>query len=87
LMYLLRQNRASDVQAAYDLWGVAGDPAFPRVLQAVRELALEDHEAGEQRLVESLASQLKMNRRVVEDNVVRETSLFDYAAGAKEVTT
>jgi hypothetical protein len=57
------------------------------VLQAVRELALEDHEAEEQRLVESLAVQLKMNRRVVENNVVRETSLFEYAAGTKEVTT
>ncbi len=87
LMLLLRQNRGVDVQAAYDAWGLAGDPAFPRLLQAVRELALEDHQAEEQRLVESLASQLKMNRRVVvEENIVRETPLFDYGAGAKEVT-
>ena len=87
LMLLLRQNRAGDVQALYDSWGLAGDPAFPRLLQAVRELALEDHQAEERRLVESLASQLKMNRRVVvEENVVKETPLFDYAAGDKGVT-
>jgi putative DNA methylase len=87
LMLLLRQNRAGDVQALYDSWGLAGDPAFPRLLQAVRELALEDHQVEEQRLVESLASQLKMNRRVVvEENVVKETPLFDYA-DRKEVTT
>ena len=86
LMLLLRQNRAGDVQALYDSWGLAGDPAFPRLLQAVRELALEDHQVEEQRLVEALASQLKMNRRiVVEENVVRETPLFEEynAAGGK----
>jgi adenine-specific DNA methylase len=83
LLYLLKQNRGSDVQAAYDEWGLAGDPAFPRLLQAVRELALEDHQIEEQRLVESLASQLKMNRRIVENNVVKETPLFDYVTGEK----
>jgi hypothetical protein len=87
LMHLLRQNRASDVQAAYDQWGLAGDPAFPRLLQAVRELSLEDHETEEQRLVESLASQLKMYRRVVENGMVKEDPLFEYGARAKEVTT
>lgn len=87
LMLLLKQNRADEVQARYEEWGLAGDPAFPRVLQAVRELALQDHQGEEQRLVESLASQLKMNRRViVQNNVVRETSLFDYAASVNEVT-
>jgi putative DNA methylase len=87
LMHLLKQNRASDVQAAYDGWGLAGDPAFRRLLQAVRELAVQDHQPEEQRLVESLASQLKMYRRVaIDGGVVRETALFDYAAGAKEAT-
>ncbi len=87
LMLLLKQNRADEVQAKYEEWGLAGDPVFPRVLQAVRELALQDHQGEEQRLVESLASQLKMNRRViVQNNVVRETSLFDYAASVNEVT-
>jgi adenine-specific DNA methylase len=79
LMSLLRQNRGSDVQSAYDGWGLKGDPAFPRLLQAVRELALHDHQPEEQRLVESLASQLKMNRIVVvKDDEVRETPLFEY---------
>ncbi|MBN1104018.1 MAG: DUF1156 domain-containing protein [Deltaproteobacteria bacterium] len=79
LMYLLKQNRAGDVQSLYESWGLAGDPAFPRLLQAVRELALEDHQTEEQRLVESLASQLKMNRRVVvEENVIKEIPLFEY---------
>lgn len=88
LMHLLRQNRASDVQALYDQWGLAGDPAFPRLLQAVRELALEDHQPEEQRLVESLASQLKMSRRVVvQEDVVMETPLFEYGEGTKEAST
>jgi len=88
LMHLLKQNRAGGVQAAYDTWGLAGDPAFPRLLQAVRELAVKDHQTEEQRLVESLASQLKMYRRVVvEEGVVKETLLFDYATGLKEGTS
>ena len=74
------------MQAAYNEWGLTGDPAFPRLLQAVRELALEDHQIEERRLVESLASQLKMNRRIVENNVVKETPLFDYVAGEKGET-
>jgi len=79
LMHLLKQNRAGDVQSLYESWGLAGDPAFPRLLQAVRELASEDHQIEEQRLVESLASQLKMNRRVVvEGNTIREMPLFVY---------
>lgn len=78
LMYLLQKNRASDVQAAYDQWGLKGDPAFPRLLQAVRELALESHQTEEQRLVESLASQLKMNRTVIlKDNQIQEAALFE----------
>jgi adenine-specific DNA methylase len=81
LMYLLQQNRGSDVQTAYDKWGLAGDPAFPRVLQAVRELALEDHNTEEKRLVESLASQLRMNRKLVgKDNSVIEMPFFTEAA-------
>ncbi len=88
LMLLLKHNRAGDVQAAYDTWGLAGDPAFPRLLQAVRELAVQDHQAEEQRLVESLASQLKMYRRVVvKEGMVQDTMLFDYAKGLREGTS
>lgn len=88
LMLLLKHNRVGDVQAAYDTWGLAGDPAFPRLLQAVRELAVQDHQAEEQRLVESLASQLKMYRRVVvKEGMVQDTMLFDYAKGLREGTS
>jgi hypothetical protein len=87
LMQLLRQNRGNDVQSAYDAWGLQGDPAFPRLLQAIRELALESHQAEEQRLVESLASQLKMNRSVVvKDGEVHETPLFEYGVVTDEET-
>lgn len=85
LMHLLRQNRAGDVQSLYESWGLAGDPAFPRLLQAVRELALEGHQTEEKRLVESLASQLRMNRRaVVEENIVKEMPLFAYGQSGRE---
>jgi putative DNA methylase len=88
LMHLLRQNRGNDVQSAYDAWGLQGDPAFPRLLQAIRELALECHQAEEQRLVESLASQLKMNRSVVvKDGEIRETPLFEYGVVTDEETS
>lgn len=88
LMLLLKHDRVADVQAAYDTWGLAGDPAFPRLLQAVRELAVQDHQAEEQRLVESLASQLKMYRRVVvKEGMVQETMLFGYAKGLREGTS
>jgi adenine-specific DNA methylase len=86
LMYLLQQNRGSEVQLAYDQWGLKGDPAFPRLLQAVRELALEGRKSEEQRLVESLASQLRMNRTLVlNDNQTREAALFESDPVADEV--
>jgi len=76
------------VQSGYDAWGLKGDPAFPRLLQAIRELALEGHQAEERRLIESLASQLKMNRSVVvKDGEVRETPLFEYGVAADEETS
>ena len=85
LMLLLRQNRGNDVQSTYDAWGLKGDPAFPRLLQAIRELALESHQAEERRLIESLAIQLKMNRNiVVKDGEVRETPLFEYGIVTNE---
>jgi hypothetical protein len=88
LMQLLRQNRGNDVQSAYDAWGLQGDLAFPRLLQAIRELALASQQAEEQRLVESLASQLKMNRSVVvKDGEVRETPLFEYGVVTDEETS
>lgn len=81
LMKLFQQNRVADVQQAYDTWGLANERAFPPLLQAVRELAMHDNQDAERRLVEALASQLKLNRRqVVEtDGVSRvaEMPLFE----------
>jgi len=58
---------------------LASERAFSPLLQAIRELAVRDGKDTERRLVEALATQLKMNRKVViADNVVRETALFEY---------
>jgi hypothetical protein len=65
LMKLFHQNRSAEVQQAYDAWGLANDRAFPPLLQAVRELALHDRQDTERRLVEALATQLKLNRKQV----------------------
>ncbi|MBN2562789.1 MAG: DUF1156 domain-containing protein, partial [Phycisphaerae bacterium] len=79
LMFLLQQNRTSELQQQFDAWGLANDRAFKPLLQAVRELASRDKQDDERRIVEALASQLKMNRKtIVVNNVVRETPLFEY---------
>jgi adenine-specific DNA methylase len=87
LMALFQRNQAADVQRLYDEWGLASERAFPPLLQAIRELALKDGNDMEQRLVESLATQLKLTRRqVVEDGVVKEAPFFaviDEATRAK----
>jgi hypothetical protein len=47
-------------------------------LQAVRELAVRDKQDAERRLVEGLASQLKMNRKtVIVGNEIKDEPLFD----------
>lgn len=77
LMVLFQKNRTSDVQNAFDAWGLAGENAFGPLLQAVRELAARDGQDTERRMVEALATQLKMNRKVIiEDNRVHEAPLF-----------
>jgi adenine-specific DNA methylase len=79
LMALFQQNRTYEVQQAFDSWGLSSERAFSPLLQAIRELAVRDGKDTERRLVEALATQLKMNRRVVvEGNVVREGPLFEY---------
>ncbi len=78
MMFLFQQNRVSEVQQSFDNWGLASDRAFPPLLQAVRELALRDSQDTERRLVEALATQLKMNRRtVLVNNVPTEVSMFE----------
>jgi len=79
LMTLFQQNRTYEVQQAFDLWGLASERAFSPLLQAIRELAVRDSKDTERRLVEALATQLKMNRRVVvANNIFKEAPLFEY---------
>jgi adenine-specific DNA methylase len=77
LMALFQGNRAADVQRLFDEWGLASEQAFPPLLQAIRELALQDGNDTERRLVEALATQLKLTRRqVVEDGVLKDGPFF-----------
>ena len=78
LMMLFNQNRTGEVQQAFDGWGLSSERAFGPLLQAVRELAVRDERDTERRLVEALATQLKMNHRtVVADNMPEDVPLFD----------
>jgi putative DNA methylase len=78
LMYLFEQNRTLDVQRLFESWGLANERAFKPLLQAVRELAIRDHQETERRLVEALATQLRVNKKtVVIANEMKEVSLFD----------
>jgi hypothetical protein len=81
LMWLFQQNRTSEVQQLFDAWGLANERAFKPLLQAVRELALRDNQDTERRLVEALATQLKMNKRmVVREGKTEEEDLFNAVA-------
>lgn len=78
LIYLFQQNRTSEVQELFNRWGLSNEKAFKPLLQAVRELAVRDKQDPERRLVEALATQLRMNRKTVKvADEVREVSLFD----------
>jgi len=78
LMSLFQKNQTIEVQKLYDSWGLANEQAFKPLLQAVRELASDQGQDTERRLVEALASQLKMNRKtVVVGREIREEPLFN----------
>ena len=87
LVALFQRNQATDVQRLYEEWGLASERAFPPLLQAIRELALQDGNDIERRLVESLASQLKLTRQqVVENGEMKDAPFFpvmDGTTGAK----
>ena len=86
LMYLFQQNRTVEVQQRFDAWGLTNKRAFKPLLQAVRELAVRDKQDSERRLVEALATQLKMNRKIViVANETKEVSLFDNVEDAATV--
>ena len=77
LMALFQRNQAGEVQSLYESWGLASERAFPPMLQAIRELALQDGNETERRLVEALASQLKLSRQqVMEDGAVKDAPFF-----------
>ena len=85
LMALFQQNRTCEVQQAFDAWGLASERAFIPLLQAIRELAVRDGKDTERRLVEALATQLKMNHRtVVEENVVQKVRYLNMEEKKKE---
>jgi hypothetical protein len=77
-MYLFQQNRAAEVQGLFDSWGLSNERAFKPLLQAVRELAVRDKQDSERRLVEALATQLRMNKKtIIVANEMKEVALFD----------
>jgi adenine-specific DNA methylase len=77
LMALFHHNQAGEVQSLYDSWGLASERAFPPLLQAIRELALEDGNETERRLVEALATQLNLTRQqVAEDGAIKDEPYF-----------
>jgi len=77
LMALFQRNQAGEVQPLYESWGLASERAFPPLLQAIRELAFQDGNETERRLVEALATQLKLRRQqVTEDGAVKEEPYF-----------
>jgi adenine-specific DNA methylase len=77
LMALFQRNQASEVQSLYESWGLASERAFPPLLQAIRELAFQDGNEKERRLVEALATQLKLTRQqVAEDGLVKDAPYF-----------
>jgi putative DNA methylase len=77
LMALFQRNQADEVQSLYESWGLASERAFPPLLQAIRELALQDGNETERRLVEALATQLKLTRQqVLEDGLLKEAPYF-----------
>ena len=68
LMALFQCNQAGEVQSLYESWGLASERAFPPLLQAIRELAFQDGNETERRLVEALATQLKLTRQQVAED-------------------
>ena len=86
LMFLLQHNRAVEVQQLFEVWGLANERAFKPLLQAVRELAVRDNQDAERRLVEALATQLRMNRKtIIVANEMKEVPLFDSVEDVRQV--
>lgn len=88
LMFLFQQNRAAEVQQNFEAWRLASEKAFKPLLQAVRELAVRDKQDPERRLVEALATQLRMNRKtIVAADGLKEVPLFDALENEEPIRT
>lgn len=89
LMGLFQRNQPAEVQQWYEAWGLASERAFPPLLQAIRELAHQDGRENERRMVEALATQLRLNRRrvVTGDGTAVEEDVFPEVAPAMQKTT
>jgi adenine-specific DNA methylase len=86
LMFLFQQGRTMEVQQLFEAWGLSNEKAFKPLLQAVRELAVRDKQDRERRMVEALATQLRMNRKIiVVENEMKEVPLFDSVQGAGQM--
>ena len=92
LIFLYRENRVSEVQQAYERWGLSSEKAFGPLLLAIRELAVRDRDDKERRLVEALATQLRLNRRTImvndvptEVDLFRDTELVTHSVEESEV--
>ena len=78
MMYLFQQNRTLEVQQLFESWGLSNERAFKPLLQAVRELAIRDRQDTERRLVEALATQLRINKKtIIVANEMKELALFE----------
>jgi hypothetical protein len=93
LIFLYHENRVGEVQQSYERWGLSSEKAFGPLLLAIRELAVRDRDDTERRLVEALATQLRLNRRTVmvndvptEVDLFRDTGPVTYSVENSEVT-
>ncbi len=85
-MFLFQQNRTVEVQQLFESWGLSNERAFKPLLQAARELAVRDGQDAERRLVEALATQLRMNRKtIVVANEMKEVPMFDSVEDAGQM--
>ncbi len=86
LMYLFQETRTLEVQQLFESLGLSNERAFKPLLQAVRELAIRDRQDTERRLVEALATQLRVNKKtIVIANEMKEVPLFDSIEDAGQV--
>src|SRR5260370_23369711 len=86
LMCLFQETRTLEVQQLFESLDLSNERAFTPLCQAVRELAIRDRQDTERRLVEALATQLRVNKKtIVIANEMKEVPLFDSIEDAGQV--